>query len=181
MKTIIIVGLMGSGKTTLLKSMVKEHGFNEILQYTSRPQRENEVHGKDYYFVEDEFFFQTDMVTMKKFYARFGVCHYGFGEHQFKKTDKVNILVTDFNSANAIKNFLGSDCYIIFLNPPIKNVRERLEIRGDDVSEVDRRLLADYERFYQYAHRHCDLEIFLEKKNHVQTILEAYLKKEGIL
>ena len=54
---IVISGPSGVGKDTVLQRMKeRELPFNFVVTATTRPKRENEVHGKDYLFVsKDEF------------------------------------------------------------------------------------------------------------------------------
>lgn len=56
---IVVSGPSGVGKDTVLDRM-KERGlpFHFVVTATSRPQRPNEVEGKDYYFVSREEFIQ---------------------------------------------------------------------------------------------------------------------------
>lgn len=50
-----ILGMSGSGKSTVEKILEKK-GYHRVISCTTRPRRENEVDGKDYYFItEDEF------------------------------------------------------------------------------------------------------------------------------
>ncbi len=54
---IVLSGLSGVGKDTVLKH-IQERGcsFHFVVTATTRPPREGEVHGKDYWFVtRDEF------------------------------------------------------------------------------------------------------------------------------
>src|SRR5574339_967794 len=54
---IVISGPSGAGKDTVMQRM-KERGlpFHFVVTATTRPQRANEVHGKDYWFVSKEEF-----------------------------------------------------------------------------------------------------------------------------
>ena len=54
---IVISGPSGVGKDTVLERMKeRELPFHFVITATTRPKRENEVHGKDYFFVsKDEF------------------------------------------------------------------------------------------------------------------------------
>ena len=47
----------GVGKTTLTKKIAKNNtNFKISISHTTRKPRSNEVHGKDYFFVNDEEF-----------------------------------------------------------------------------------------------------------------------------
>lgn len=48
---IAIVGASGSGKTYLSKILQSELNIYSIVSFTTRPMREGEVNGQDYYFV----------------------------------------------------------------------------------------------------------------------------------
>ncbi len=54
---IVISGPSGVGKDTLLQRMMERNmPFHFVITATTRPKRENEVHGKDYFFIsKDEF------------------------------------------------------------------------------------------------------------------------------
>ena len=52
----IISGPSGSGKDTVLKRIIETNDVNKIIGYTTRPIREGEVNGIDYYFVSKEEF-----------------------------------------------------------------------------------------------------------------------------
>ena len=49
---IFLIGPQGSGKTTLAKEL-ERRGYEQIIAYTTRPPRDNEIEGVDYHFVTD--------------------------------------------------------------------------------------------------------------------------------
>ena len=56
-KLIIVSAPSGAGKTTIIKEILKKDlplAFS--ISASSRPKRENEVDGRDYYFMEKESF-----------------------------------------------------------------------------------------------------------------------------
>ena len=54
---IVISGPSGAGKDTVLQRMKeRELPFHFVVTATTRPRRENEIHGKDYFFVSKEEF-----------------------------------------------------------------------------------------------------------------------------
>ena len=49
-----IVGASGTGKTTIVNHLVDEYDrVGVLVSHTTREKREGEVHGRDYYFVDD--------------------------------------------------------------------------------------------------------------------------------
>ena len=51
-----ITGLSGTGKSTVCNIINNKKKLKKILQCTTRPKRENEIHGKDYNFVKEDDF-----------------------------------------------------------------------------------------------------------------------------
>ena len=51
--TVTVTGPSASGKTELVKKMVDNYGFEKLVSVTTRPMREGEVEGKDYYFIDE--------------------------------------------------------------------------------------------------------------------------------
>ncbi len=59
-KIFVISAASGAGKTTVSNELLKHHqhsfDISKVVTYTSRPQRQGEIDGKDYYFLSlDEF------------------------------------------------------------------------------------------------------------------------------
>ena len=183
-KLIILVGMSGSGKTTTLRHLTKNYTMNIIPQWTTRPKRKFEENESDYLFATKENSpFVKDMLTHYATKTVYGIWHYGFSRQQFEDNpNKINILVTELDSALKLKSALKGqyDTHIIFLNPPIKDIRKRLEKRGDNPEEVRRRLLADAEDF-QYAHLLTDYEVNTSEMNITKLLIDDYLKVSGVL
>lgn len=53
---IALLGASGSGKSEIEKILANKYGYKKIVPYTTRKPRNNEVYGKDYYFVSYEQF-----------------------------------------------------------------------------------------------------------------------------
>jgi guanylate kinase len=52
----IITGPSGVGKNTIINELSNHLDFYFSVSHTTRPRRENEVNGKDYYFITEEEF-----------------------------------------------------------------------------------------------------------------------------
>ena len=50
----IITGPSGVGKNTIINELSNHLDFYFSVSHTTRPRRENEVNGKDYYFITEE-------------------------------------------------------------------------------------------------------------------------------
>ena len=55
-----IIGKSGTGKDTVLEEILKNQvvKINKLVPYTTRPMREGEINGKNYYFVSKETFIE---------------------------------------------------------------------------------------------------------------------------
>ena len=53
---IVLLGASGTGKSTIEKELSDNYGFSKIISFTTRLVRNNEVNGRDYYFVSNEEF-----------------------------------------------------------------------------------------------------------------------------
>lgn len=77
---VVINGPAGAGKSTVGK-ILESNGLKRIPRVTTRPRRDDEVHGKDYHFVEDSVF--HEFVSQGKIAA--AKTTYGFWRGFFKE------------------------------------------------------------------------------------------------
>lgn len=136
----IISAPSGAGKTTLAR------GLNEALpntafsiSHTTRPQRRNETHGVDYYFVSEQEF--QDMVDRDEFleYARVFGNWYGTSKaavRDLMEQGKTVLLDIDWQGARKVRHRMP-DCGSIFILPPsTEELENRLRNRGQDSEAV---------------------------------------------
>lgn len=127
MKTIYaIYGKSCSGKNYVLNNNLLFKGMNVIVPYTTRPQRENEIDGKDYHFVSKEEINKLPSLCR----AEYNDWCYAHALHDIKEGDNVGIF-----SLQAIKQLQQAP-----YNYNIKYVhvtaaedirKERFKSRGD--------------------------------------------------
>ena len=108
------------------------------VSFTTRPLRENEIEGVDYFFVDKSEF--KRMVAMEEFLEHATVFGNYYGtqkeivSNNLKKGLNV-ILEIDWQGAQQIREKMSA-CVMIFLIPPSKNVLlSRLKNRGTDSEE----------------------------------------------
>ncbi len=137
-KIIIFSAPSGAGKTTIVKhllSIIPEISFS--ISCTTRPKRENETDGKDYYFLtEEEFktkitnkeFIEYEEVYKGRFY---GTLHseierlWGQGRHV--------IFDIDVKGGLNLKKQFKDRALAIFIAPPsLKDLKERLKARNTE-------------------------------------------------
>jgi len=126
--------------------MGRELGLRFSISYTTRRRRQNEQHGRDYFFVErDEF---ERMVAAGEFleHARVFDNYYGTARRPLEEALAAGqdlILEIDWQGAAQIRGALP-ECISIFILPPSRpELERRLRGRGTDSEEIIQRRLRD--------------------------------------
>ena len=57
---IILVGASASGKTVVAKDLAARYGYTKAITHTTRPKREGEINGVDYFFVTKKEFLDME-------------------------------------------------------------------------------------------------------------------------
>ena len=148
----LLIGKSGAGKDTLLKSLVKE-GYKPIVAYTTRPMREGEKEGIDYFFVSAEEFekLKDGQLTEYRSYNTLfdgnpAVWSYGTPIVD-PKEDLVGIV--DIKAALSFIDCYGpADIDITYIYVDDKERERRAKLRGTfSKEEWDRRLADDKNKF----------------------------------
>ncbi len=137
---IIISGTTCAGKGTVIKKLLENH--NDIVlstSYTTRPKRENEINGVDYYFVTKEEF--ENKIANDDF-LEYAKVQYGsyYGTPKKEVVEKLNtgkdvILEIDVQGAKQIKEKYPSTILIFIMAPSMEEVKRRIKLRGDENNE----------------------------------------------
>lgn len=141
----VIAAPSGAGKTSLVRAMLaQEPSARFSISYTTRPQRPNEVDGRDYFFIKvDEF---ENMVIRGEFLEHAAVFdnYYGTSRTQVEgllaRGHNV-ILEIDWQGAMQVRRAMPA-CRSLFILPPSRpELERRLRERGtDDPAVIERRL-----------------------------------------
>jgi guanylate kinase len=138
-KRIILVGKAASGKDHLRKKF-ESRGFKYAVSYTTRPPRENEIDGKDYFFITDEE--ATNMVESNMFYeyVHFNGWLYGTTVTQFYMDD---LFIMTPAGLSHIKPEDRSSSFIIYTDIDMSTRITRLTNRDMPGDSLSRRIKAD--------------------------------------
>ena len=143
----VIAAPSGAGKTSLVRALMERApGLRFSISYTTRKQRPNEVHGRDYFFVARDDF--EAMVARGEFleHARVFDNYYGTALSQVEgslASGQDLILEIDWQGAQQIRRALP-ECGSIFILPPSRaELERRLRGRGTDAEDVIQRRLRD--------------------------------------
>ena len=142
-KIIVIAAPSGCGKSTIINALLEGGDLNLgfSVSATTRPPREGEVDGVNYYFMSEENF--RDAIAEGRFVEFEEVYPGRFYGTLRSEIDRILdeghniILALDVNGALSVKKLYGREALSIFIEPPsIEELRRRLEFRGTESSEV---------------------------------------------
>lgn len=137
---VILSGPSGAGKDAVLEQVFKkEPELQKSISMTTREIRENEVDGRDYYFVSKEYFEKQISAKNMLESAVYSSNYYGTPKAPVDKwleDDKTVVLKIEVQGAEKIRK-LYPDCVSIFVMPPsLKVLEERLRRRNTDSEEA---------------------------------------------
>ena len=144
-KPCMIIGPSAVGKDTMINKLKKKYSekIYKLPSYTTRPIRENEKEGVDYYFVTHE-----EFDKMEKEGKLFGIQRYNNNkyasnknklEEALKNKNKIIILNYNIETANAVKDEIDFN-FIAILPPSESELRNRLIKRKTKAEEIEKRM-----------------------------------------
>lgn len=142
---IIFSGPSGVGKDTVLEVVLdKNKELQKSISLTTREIRENEIDGKDYYFIsKSNFDKMVDNNEVLEF-AKYGESFYGTPKAPIDKwldEGKTIILKIEVQGAKKIKELYPEAVGIFIMPPSMEELERRLRLRGsEDEADIQRRL-----------------------------------------
>ena len=141
-KLIIFSAPSGSGKTTIVKRLLQREYLNLEFSISActRPRRNNEVDGKDYYFLSRETFKakieNDEFVEWEEVYKGH---YYGTLKSEVARIrNKGNNVIFDIDVEGGLnlKQLYGKEALAIFVMPPsVEVLEQRLRNRSSDDSD----------------------------------------------
>lgn len=156
-KIIALFGKAGAGKDTILNELFNTYGstlpINKIISCTTRPPRDYEVNGKDYFFhTDEEFLIKVANGTMLEA-TKFREWFYGTSLDTLDK-NKINIGVFNpegicnlLETARTSKN-IDVIAIEIYASDKMRIIRQLNREEEPDCAEICRRFQTDEKDFY---------------------------------
>lgn len=179
---LVISAPSGAGKLTLLNEIRArlEGQFVTTISATTRPPRQGEQDGVDYYFIERETFLarreRGDFVEWAEVHDNlYGTLHEELD--RCLKTGKDVVLELDVQGMNNLRS-LRTDMVSVFLMPPsLDELARRLRNRGTDDEEVIALRLKNARE--EIEHRHAfDYIVVNDRIGRAAGDLEAIIRAE---
>ena len=176
-----ILGMTGTGKTTLARQVSKKLKIPIIVSYTSRPMRQGEQEGIDYHYVDNKYFDNNkdDFIEMREYEVYDGsIWKYGYKKSDFGCQTSDYIVIIETDGFKSFKKYFGRDkIKPILINSQIGDLYLRLEKRGDNQKEIERRINDDMQKFKIFAeteecenvYNYYDLEFAVKQLMHKIT------------
>lgn len=182
-KLIVITAPSGAGKTTIVKHLLSKYGsLGFSTSATTRTKRDNEVDGKDYYFLsKDEFKAKIKNREFVEFEEVYQGQYYGTLTTEVERIwqeRKHIIFDIDVNGAENIKAKYGDRCLTVYIKPPSLNILvERLKNRKTESPDSLRKRInrikneLTYEKRFERVIVNDVLEVALKE---AELIIESF-------
>lgn len=190
-KIYYVMGKSSSGKDTIYKKLIKDEELNlkTLIGYTTRPMREGEKDGREYFFVTEETLKNLEeekkVIEVRCYDTVYGKWYYftvDDGQVEFDKNDY--LLIGTLESYERVRYYYGNDFVVpIYVNVEdgerlIRAINREKQEKEPKYAELCRRFLADEQDFSDTKLKKAGIE----KKYENNDLSECYnLIKEEIL
>ena len=181
-KAIIISAPSGSGKTTIVHHLLKQDfGLAFSVSATSRPKRQNETEGKDYYFIsEEEFRTKIESNEFVEWEEVYNGQFYGTLKSEIERvwaTGNHVVFDVDVVGGLNLKKQFGEQVMAVFVMvPSIEELKTRLQIRATEPPEKLASRLSKAEQEMQRA-KEFDKVIVNDDLPHALRDAEVFVKE----
>jgi len=141
---LIIVGKSATGKTQIVNELVKNYNMEKLVTYTTRPMRDGETYGTDYYFISKDDFLNK---IKNGFFLEYVVYNGNYYGTSFSDLADNKVVILE---PNGLKNYLNKNIknlFVVFLRCSKEVLRLRMKKRNDSETDIEKRLLNDEEAF----------------------------------
>lgn len=191
---IVLLGASGSGKSTIERELVDNYEFNKIISVTTRHIRDEEINGRDYYFVSnDEFnemlsngqFAEYEEYSQNRFYGTLK------SDYSNEENSEDRVVVLTPNGLRQLKRNCPNEKFFSVLVTASLGTRMKRYINRcgvdkfnfDDKNEISARVERDFGAFLGVENE-VDLIIENNEETEISTlaqqiIMEISRRREG--
>lgn len=192
-KIFCLIGPSASGKDTIYKSLINRMNLERNVMYTTRPKRDLEEDGVEYFFVSENIYNEMkdngNVVEARTYSTKYGDWTYFTSSSSFDLDHNDYLVVNTLEGFKNLKNYYGEDVIPlhIYVNSGLRLerafAREKMESMPK-YEEMCRRFLADQKDFSNGNLRACGIDssntfINDDLNNCIDSIV-SYLEQYGI-
>jgi len=170
-KIYCICGKSSSGKDTVYKRLLADESLklNQLVTYTTRPIREGEVNGREYFFIDEaqaiKLHEEGKIVESRAYNTVFGIWKYmTVDDGDIELDEKSYIVIGTLESYVQIRNYFGKDKVVPVMIDVDDGVRLERALKREKLQpnpkydEMCRRFLADSADFSEDKVRSAGIE-----------------------
>lgn len=179
---LVLVGKTASGKDTICNELL-ERGFKKLVTYTTRPMRSGEVDGVTYHYISKDKFLELLENGFFLEYAYYDVAngerwYYASALEDYKDADDKTVAILNPYGVKRLQKLNIQNITYVYIYANLSTIRNRLEKRGDNKYEADRRIEAD-NRDFKDMERDVDKVIYNNSGCRIDDIVFKILKTLG--
>jgi len=189
------IGKSSSGKDTIFNIISKDfNDINKIVPFTTRPVREGETNGKEYYFVTEEEFeqmiYDNIVIEFRRYNTVHGIWTYFTASKNIDLENNNYMIINTLEGYNSLKDYYGEDTIIPIYIEVENGIRLTRALEREKMQETPkyeemcRRFLKDQEDFSEekilssgIKKRFINNDL-LECVLEIETEMSKYLDKE---
>lgn len=183
-KIYYVMGKSSSGKDTIYKELLKRHPeFHTIVPYTTRPIREGEHDGVEYYFVDEKRLKEMQqagqVIEVRSYNTKCGIWTYFTADDGQIDLEQYDYLVIGtLVSYEAMKNYFGKNALVpIYIEVEdgerlTRALEREKEQHVPKYAEMCRRFLADEEDFSEENLRRAEIAHRFENEDLSKCLTE---------
>ncbi len=177
---LLICGASASGKTEIVKNLVQRYEYHKFITTTTRPKRDHEMDGVDYYFLDPTLF--THLKEEDAFIETTEYAGHFYGSRA-DTTHPHMVAILDPKGINAFHRVRPGQDFIVLITAEKETRKYRMLKRNDNLNVIWTRLDSDDVTFAKDQFDHIDLELtndtgLLETVAHqVHVAYQTFLKE----
>jgi guanylate kinase len=143
-KLIVISGPSGAGKTSICRKLAEDPQIDLSVSATTRPKREGEIDGVDYYFLSREEFDSKIQAGEFLEWAEYNRNFYGTLRSEVQRkleTGHWVVLEIEVQGTRRLREAEVGAIYIFIMPPSLGELEKRLRFRKTESEDVIRRRL----------------------------------------
>jgi guanylate kinase len=176
-KIFCIMGKSGSGKDTIFKALINDKSLNlkPVTLYTTRPKRQGETDGVEYFFIDEKQLAQLQsqgkIIELRQYNTVHGIWYYCTAyDGQFNLSNNY-LLICTLEAYNNINKYFGKDVVVpIYIyvddgNRLRRALGREMAQQTPQYEEMCRRFLADSEDFSKQKLKEAAITQYINNDN----------------